>query len=386
MLCQLSIASLFISMTAAAGHHSHKYALFDEAVEVSKRSSGNDCEFPTDLGLVAVNEKGTGGGWAIAMDQTCKAGSWCPYACPPGYLSAQWDPEATSYTYPQSQYGGLKCNSDGTLSKGFSGKAYCVEGKGTVSAKNTIGKDVAFCQTVLPGNEEMSIPTNVGANNETVLAVPGTDYWAGTAAHYYVNYPGISVEDACTWGSDANPQGNWSPYVAGANQDDSGNTYVKIGWNPIYLDSSFATTEPNFGIRITCDDESKCNGLQCEIDPTDGINTIKGSSSTGAGAANFCVVTAESGNSAKIEVFSTGSSSSSSSTSNKGVKVLNRGVNATSLATSISASATAATNASHITASATASTSTSAGVARFNTNPIQTIAVVLAVVIYQNLF
>lgn len=27
---------------------------------------------------------------------------YCPYACPPGMLMAQWDPDATEYKYPQS--------------------------------------------------------------------------------------------------------------------------------------------------------------------------------------------------------------------------------------------------------------------------------------------
>lgn len=330
MLSLLTIATVALS----ASTHQHKHA----TTGLAKRS--NDCLFPTDLGLVAVNKDGAGGGWAISMDQTCKAGSWCPYACPPGYLSMQWDPEATSYSYPELMYGGLKCNSDGTLSKGFSDRPYCVKGKQTISAKNTVGSDVAFCQTVLPGNEEMLIPTNVEANGEAILAVPGTDYWASTAAHYYINSPGILTSDACTWGSDSKAQGNWAPYVAGANQDDSGNTFVKLGWNPIYLDSSFANEKPNFGVRITCDDESKCNGLQCEIDPSQGVNSIKGSSSSGAGNGDFCVVTVEKGLLAKIEIFSAGSSGSS-----KTVKsILNRAANITANSTISSTASPSATS------------------------------------------
>ena len=41
---------------------------------------------------------------------------------------------------------------------------------------------VAFCQTVLPGNEAMLIPTPV--MEYEVLAVPGTHYWCETAAQY----------------------------------------------------------------------------------------------------------------------------------------------------------------------------------------------------------
>lgn len=267
---------------------------------------GGTCSFPNYDGMVSVQSSGQNAGWAMHSDQQCTYGSWCPYACEPGQLMGQWDPSVTSYTYPGSQYGGLYCDSNGNLQKPNSNQDYCYDGAGTVVAKNSAGQDVAFCQTVLPGNEEMLIPTNVGSGSSQVLAVPGTNYWASTAAHYYVNPPGVSVSDGCQWGSDANPYGNWSPYVAGANQDDSGNTYTKIGWNPIYIDSSFSGTKPSFGIKITCDDESNCVGLPCSIDPSSqDINAVSSSeASSGAGGGNFCVVTAKNGATANIEVFS----------------------------------------------------------------------------------
>lgn len=293
------IASLYAttSQCVPQGHQHHYH-----------KRAGGTCDFPSDLGLVSVTSNEKNGGWALHSDTACTPGSFCPYACPPGQVMAQWDPSATSYTYPQSQNGGLKCNSDGTVSKPFPNKPYCVDGEGTVKVSNKAGSDVAFCQTVLPGNEEMLIPTNAEQGSDTTLAVPGTDYWASTAAHYYINPPGVSTDDGCVWGSSENPWGNWSPYVAGANKDDNGNTFVKIGWNPIYLDD-FSSVTPDFGVRITCDDESKCNGLKCEINPQDGVNSVNGADvSGGAGDANFCVVTAEQGSTAKIEVFSTGSS------------------------------------------------------------------------------
>ncbi|CCH59120.1 hypothetical protein TBLA_0B02780 [Henningerozyma blattae CBS 6284] len=279
-------------------HHRHKYA----------KRAASDCQFPNGNGMVAVQTSGKNAGWAMHDDQECKPGTWCPYACQPGQLMAQWDPSATSYTYPQSQYGGLYCDSNGNLQKGFKDKDYCYQGKGTVSAKNSAGSTVAFCQTVLPGNEEMLIPTEVGSGSSQVLAVPGTDYWASTAAHYYVNPPGVSANDGCKWGSTSNPWGNWSPYVAGANMDDNQNTYVKIGWNPVYLEASspFNKQKPTFGIRITCDDESQCNGLPCTIDPSkQGVNEVSSNqASKGSGDAAFCVVTAKNGAKANIEVFS----------------------------------------------------------------------------------
>lgn len=239
----------------------------------------------------------------MSPDQACTSGNYCPYACAPGKLMAQWDPSAKTYDYPKSQNGGLKCNSDGTVSKPFSNKGYCVDGEGTVEVNNKAGSNVAFCQTVLPGNEAMLIPTGISGGSTKTIAVPGPDYWAGTAAHYYVNAPGISTDDACVWGTKDKAQGNWSPYVAGANTDSNGNTFVKIGWNPKYIDD-FGGQKPKFGVRITCSDKSKCNGLDCEIDPSkDGHNGISGSDTGKADGASYCVVTAENNSKALIEVF-----------------------------------------------------------------------------------
>ena len=60
------------------------------------------CQFPSAAGLVAVTPNDGNGGWAMSPDQCCEPGNYCPYACPPGQVMAQWDPDATSYTYPQS--------------------------------------------------------------------------------------------------------------------------------------------------------------------------------------------------------------------------------------------------------------------------------------------
>lgn len=75
-----------------------------EAVEVVEKRS-TQCAFPTDAGLVSVTPSEQNAGWAMSPDQPCEPGNYCPYACPAGQLSAQWDPEATSYTYPLSMVG-----------------------------------------------------------------------------------------------------------------------------------------------------------------------------------------------------------------------------------------------------------------------------------------
>lgn len=58
---------------------------------------GGQCQFPTDAGLVSVAPNAMNAGWAMSPDQPCTPNSYCPYACPPGQMMAQWDPQATSY-------------------------------------------------------------------------------------------------------------------------------------------------------------------------------------------------------------------------------------------------------------------------------------------------
>lgn len=81
-------------------HVSKRQELVGEAAGLQKR--GTKCEFPSDAGLVAITPGAKNAGWALSPDQSCEPDSYCPYACPPGQLMAQWDPSATSYTYPQS--------------------------------------------------------------------------------------------------------------------------------------------------------------------------------------------------------------------------------------------------------------------------------------------
>lgn len=250
-------------------------------------------------------------GWALSPDQECTAGSYCPYACPPGQLMNQWKPGST-YVYPDSMDGGAYCDKSGKITKPFPSKDYCVDGVGNVQAVNNCGDIVAVCQTVLPGNEAMLIPTSV--HSSAVISVPGTSYWDSTAAHFYVNQPGYSTDEACLWGDGSSAIGNWAAYVIGTNQDATGYTYVKAAWNPIYT-NAFPGVKPNFGVKIECD--GTCVGLPCSIDPsTDGFGGVNSAeAATGAGGADFCVVTVTSG-SARVVFFNTdGSTGTSSSVS-----------------------------------------------------------------------
>lgn len=71
----------------------------EDANSIVKRGQ---CAFPTDdPNLVAVTPDAQNAGWAMSPDQPCKPGSYCPIACKPGMVMAQWDPDS-SYTYPAS--------------------------------------------------------------------------------------------------------------------------------------------------------------------------------------------------------------------------------------------------------------------------------------------
>lgn len=94
-----------------------------EEIDLTKRSG--QCAFPYGSLMVAVTPGSSNAGWAMSPDQPCTPGMYCPYACAPGYLMDQWDPSATTYSYPQSMNGGLYCGTDGSISKPFPDRNYC---------------------------------------------------------------------------------------------------------------------------------------------------------------------------------------------------------------------------------------------------------------------
>lgn len=318
------------------------------------------CAFPDgEAGLVAITPGSMNRGWALSPDQECTADSYCPFACEPGMVMNQWK-KGTKYVYPESMAGGLYCDKSGKIVKPFPDEPYCVQGVGSVKAVNKCGKVVAFCQTVLPGNEAMLIPT--GVTDSAVIAVPGPSYWDSTASHFYINPPGHTTEEACIWGTGSSNIGNWSPYVAGANQDTTGNTYVKLGYNPIYTDS-FHGVKPSFGLKVECD--GNCNGLPCAIDPSsDGFGVVRSATAaSGAGGADFCVVTVPKGATANIVVFntdgSTGDASSSSSSEEAATTSQAPKKAKVAVATTSSSSTPSTTEATSSTSTSTSSASSS---------------------------
>ncbi|KAK6827887.1 hypothetical protein PG987_011228 [Apiospora arundinis] len=287
-----SAALLLVEPTLATAAHKHKHLgrrndhsqLHSRSAVAHLEDRGLACKFPSGDGLIAVSPNAMNGGWALSPDQVCSPGKYCPYACPPGEMMAQWKPMST-YATTDRMAGGLHCGLDGKVSKPFDDKPLCMKGTGNVKVVNKCGKVTSFCQTVLPGMEDMIIPNDI--IDEQTIAVPGTDYWDSTAAHYYINEPGVSSKEGCIWGDDSKPMGNWAFYVAGTNTDHTGNTFVKLGMNPIYEASSLAGKKPTFGMEIKCN-SGNCQGLPCRID---GSGVTSSDKSNGAGGSAFCVAT-----------------------------------------------------------------------------------------------
>lgn len=165
---------------SSAHEHLHNLERKHSHLHGHKRGNGGTCAFPTDdPNMVAITPGASNKGWAMSPDQKCEYGMWCPFACKPGMVMNQWDPDS-SYVYPTSMHGGLYCNKQGELETPFPNKPNCVDGTGTVKAINKCKSPLSWCQTILPGNEDIIIPTEV--DTEVTIAVPGVDYWQSTAS------------------------------------------------------------------------------------------------------------------------------------------------------------------------------------------------------------
>lgn len=111
-----AIAALVLLCTEASAHrhglrrraHSHftRHAQLSAKIEqlnvehagVEKR--GSTCSLPDHSDLVRVpGDKN--GGFAMSPDQACEDGMYCPIACKPGMVMAQWKAD-TTYEYPDS--------------------------------------------------------------------------------------------------------------------------------------------------------------------------------------------------------------------------------------------------------------------------------------------
>ncbi|KAI1409786.1 SUN-domain-containing protein [Hypoxylon sp. FL1857] len=208
-------------------------------------------EFPEQYGAVPLDYLGLGGWTGLQFTPNYKSGDlsisyietgvkgmqkssgFYSYACPEGYVKSQW-PEAQGST--AQSVGGLRCNEDGYLELSRpSVKTLCEPGIGGVSIKNDMQKNVAVCRTDYPGIESMVIPVDAQPGTTRELAnIASSDYyhWGGkpTTLQYYINQPGVSVQDGCLWNCpfDHDECGNWAPTILGVGKAADGNTYISL--------------------------------------------------------------------------------------------------------------------------------------------------------------
>ena len=237
--------------------------------------------FPSDYGAVAVDWLGLGGwtgvqnpgsdsgGFGNILTVTsggCTEGSYCSYACPPGYQKSQWP---TTQGSTGQSVGGILCQGGKLhLTNSAMSTSLCMQGASevTVQATNNMGQGVAVCRTDYPGTESETIPLWVaGGATEPVTCPDADNYynWQGahTSAQYYVNPAGVSVDDACTWGSSANPWGNWAPVNIGVGYSNG------AAWLSIFQNAPTTSASLDFSVEIQGDNMSgTCrysNGQYC---------------------------------------------------------------------------------------------------------------------------
>lgn len=218
-------------------------------------------QFPSGQGVIPISWLDEGGWSGVENTDTstggsCKEGSYCSYACQPGMSKTQWPSDQPS---DGRSIGGLLCK-DGYLYRSNTDTDYlCEWGVDAAYVVSELSNDVAICRTDYPGTENMVIPTYVQAGDSLPSTVVDQDTyytWQGlkTSAQYYVNNAGISVEDACVWGSSSSGVGNWAPLNFGAGSSD-GVAYLSLIPNPNNGNAL------NFNVKIVAaDDSSTVNG------------------------------------------------------------------------------------------------------------------------------
>lgn len=264
-----------------------------------------DCDhFPEDYGAIPVDWMGLGGWTGIQSPggilgaysdiktalhgESCTEGSYCSYACPAGYQKSQWP---TQQGATGQSIGGVQCKG-GKLrltNKEMSNKL-CMTGTAEVEVKveNKLGENVAVCRTDYPGTEGETVPLNTHPGKTYPLTCPDADNyynWQGgkTSAQYYVNPAGVAMKDACQWGSDANPWGNFAPMNLGVGYSNG------RAWLSIFQNSPTTDAKLDFTVEIKGDNMSgTCkysNGQYCGS--TGCSSTVGCTVSIASGTATF---------------------------------------------------------------------------------------------------
>lgn len=203
------------------------------------------CSFASlqKYGAVPLNYLGRGGFTAIVSAKIVDSaisnlsgnlasggdGNYFSYACPAGYMKAQWPPQNSDQTV-----GGILC-SNGVFHLTNPGSTrLCTAGAGSVAAVNKVGRVIAICNTDYPATEDETVPTRVAPGGSAKLAITDSGKFfkhigSMTSAQYYLNPAGYDIQEVCTWGkNDGRGVGNWAPVNLGLGTDGNG-AMVYIG-------------------------------------------------------------------------------------------------------------------------------------------------------------
>lgn len=225
-------------------------------------------EFPSEYGAVPVPWTGLGGWTGVQTPKSvtggfgdimtalsgegCSEGSFCSYACPPGYQKSQWP---TTQGATGQSVGGVQCKGGKLyLTNQAMSNKLCMKGASNVDiqVQNKMSEQVAVCRTDYPGTEGETVPLDSRPGSTTPLTCPdASNYynWQGahTSAQYYVNPAGVSVQDGCQWGSDANPWGNYAPLNLGVGYSNG------AAWLSIFQNSPTTNAKLDFAVEIVGD-------------------------------------------------------------------------------------------------------------------------------------
>ncbi|GAB7366711.1 hypothetical protein MBLNU230_g0669t1 [Neophaeotheca triangularis] len=212
-------------------------------------------------------------------EDCCTEGSYCSYACPAGYQKTQWP---TTQGATGQSVGGVQCkNGKLTLTNPSLSKSLCMRGTDQVKVvvENRLSGNSAVCRTDYPGTEAETVPVDTTPGSTTELACPdGDNYyvWEGgmTSAQYYVNPMDVAVQDACQWGSPAQPWGNWAPVNLGVGYS------AGSAWLSIFQNAPTTDEKLEFSVELQGDDmNGKCryqNGQYCSGENYENCNTKEG--------------------------------------------------------------------------------------------------------------
>jgi len=203
--------------------------------------------------------------------------------------------------------GGLECRSDNRLYRiNQDNNILCMADSSavTVEVVNNMAQPIAICKTNYPGDEAMTIPYPVQPGQSIELPViQATDFYrangAPTSGQFYINNPGVPVDQACVWGQPGSMKGNFVSMNLGVGINGNQPAYASLFTN---WPTQNAGTYPGT-IRVEGSAISPSEG--CQYDGYSGTLTFNGQaqSTVNQGHSVGCTIAVNQGGSLRY-VFS----------------------------------------------------------------------------------